>query len=225
MNFGTGRGRGGFSLIEILIATTILLVIVVLASLVFQQTTGAYQTGERKVNAQVALRNIIGSMTRDLALAVDAADYPGVQSECRFTGGSMTFIALTGKPGIDAAGNDNEKSKDCRTAHIITYSTSGKRTEQALGATVSARGEVKWGRKGEQVEAELFDSASYEGVGSIDITFDYVWPDGASASTLPERIYIRAELESDGSVTTVGAGSGGRRGWGSPDEIYVGYKP
>ena len=35
-----------------------LLVIVILASLVFQQTTGAYQTGERKVNAQVALRNV-----------------------------------------------------------------------------------------------------------------------------------------------------------------------
>ena len=47
--------RRGFSLIEILIATTILLVIVILASMVFQQTTGAYQSGERKVNAQVAL--------------------------------------------------------------------------------------------------------------------------------------------------------------------------
>ena len=77
-----------------MVATTILLVIVILASLVFQQTTGAYQTGERKVNAQVALRNVIGTMTRDLALAVDSRDYPGVNNS--FSGNSMTFVALTG---------------------------------------------------------------------------------------------------------------------------------
>lgn len=219
MNYGSGKGRGGFSLIEILVATTILLVIVILASMVFQQTTGAYQTGERKVNAQVALRNIIGAMTRDLALAVDSDDYPGVEN--RFTDGSMTFVALSGKPGIDAAGNDNA---DCRTAHLITYSTNGRRSEQALSCKMEG-GRLKWSTKGDRVEAELFDASSYDGVGSIEVSFDYVWPENDPDSQLPERVYIRAELESDGSVTTVGAGSGGRRGWGSPDEIYVGYKP
>ena len=219
MGFGTGKGQGGFTLIEILVATTILLVIVILASLVFQQTTGAYQTGERKVNAQVALRNIIGSMTRDLALAVDDGEYEGVKND--FSSRSMTFVALTGKPGVDAGGNENA---DCRTAHIISYSANGKRTEQALSCKRSG-GRLTWTGKGDRVDAELFDAASYEGVGSIDISFDYVWPDNDPDATLPERIYIRAELESDGTVTTVGAGSGGRRGWNSPDEIHVGYKP
>ena len=219
MTLANGRSRGGFTLIEILVATTILLVIVILASMVFQQTTGAYQTGERKVNAQVALRNIIGSMTRDLALAVDSDDYEGIDND--FASGGMTFIALTGKPGFDAAGNENQ---DCRTAHVITYSSNGKRSEQALSCTMSG-GRPKWNKKGERVEADLYDSSSYEGVGNIDMSFEYAWPENDPDSTLPERVYIRAELESNGSVTTVGAGSGGRRGWGSGDEIYVGYKP
>ena len=222
MTLANGRSRGGFTLIEILVATTILLVIVILASMVFQQTTGAYQTGERKVNAQVALRNIIGSMTRDLALAVDSDDYEGIDNSFpKSPKDPMTFIALTGKPGFDAAGNEDQ---DCRTAHIITYSSNGKRTEQALSCTMSG-GEVKWARKGDKVETELFDSASYDGVGGIEMLFKVVWPENDPDSTLPERVYIRAELESNGSVTTVGAGSGGRRGGGSGDEIYVGYKP
>ena len=119
--------RSGFTLIEILVATTILLVIVILASLVFQQTTGAYQTGERKVNAQVALRNVVGALTRDLALAVDSVDYPGVNND--FTSDSLSFVALTGTPGIDAQGKENANA---RTARFITYSSNGQRTERTM---------------------------------------------------------------------------------------------
>ncbi len=40
-----GKGSGGFSLIEILVATTILLVIVILGLLVFKRMTGAFDSG------------------------------------------------------------------------------------------------------------------------------------------------------------------------------------
>ncbi len=214
--------RAGFTLIEILVATTILLVIVILASLVFQQTTGAYQTGERKVNAQVALRNVVGAMTRDLALAVDSIDYDGLNNN--FGSGSMTFVALTGTPGKDASGNDDKES---RTARLITYSSSGRRTEKTTTCTRGKNGRPKWSTKGDAVESWLYDKDAYEDVGSFDMVFEYDWPDSEDGSSfeLPERVYIRVELEGSGQAATVGAGSGGRRGWDSPDEIWVGVKP
>ena len=217
--------RSGFTLIEILVATTILLVIVILASLVFQQTTGAYQTGERKVNAQVALRNVVGAMTRDLALAVDSRDYWGVNNN--FGSGSMSFIALTGSPGRNASGEEGNNYKDYRTARLITYSSNGKRTEKPLICSRGSNGKQKWTASGETAESWLYDKDSFTDIkdGSFEMDFAYDWPSDDAEAELPERIYIRVELEGSGQTTVVGAGSGGRRGWGSPDEIWVGVKP
>ena len=217
--------RSGFTLIEILVATTILLVIVILASLVFQQTTGAYQTGERKVNAQVALRNVVGAMTRDLALAVDSRDYGSINNN--FGSGSMTFIALTGSPGRNASGEEGSSYKDYRTARLITYSSNGKRTERPLLCSRGSNGKQKWTAGGETAESWLYDKDSFTDIkdGSFEMEFAYDWPSDDADAELPERIYIRVELEGSGQTTVVGAGSGGRRGWDSPDEIWVGVKP
>jgi prepilin-type N-terminal cleavage/methylation domain-containing protein len=221
--FGRCSRRSGFSLIEILVATTILLVIVILASLVFQQTTGAYQTGERKVNAQVALRNVVGALTRDLALAVDSDHYSGVDND--FSEGSLSFVALTGTPGRDVRGEENDKSKDYRTARYITYSSNGQRTEHPMTCRWE-NGQLKWKKEG-GVTSSLFDKDSYSddqdthSKVTFNMTFDYDGP-----PELPERVYIRVELDESARAAVVGAGSGGRRGWDYEDDnIYVGYKP
>ncbi len=217
--------RAGFTLIEILVATTILLVIVILASLVFQQTTGAYQTGERKVNAQVALRNIVGAVTRDLALAVDARDYGDIIDDTYFpdtTGNRISFVALTGTPGIDVDGKKDEKSS---TARLIEYS-GGERKETTL--TCRGRGSdgsLIWEKGAATAPVQLFDEESYEGADDFEVKYTCVWPENDPDAELPERVYIRVELTGNGQAATVGAGSGGRRGWGSPDEIWVGAKP
>ncbi len=227
----SGRSRrNGFTLIEILVATTILLVIVILASLVFQQTTGAYQTGERKVNAQVALRNVIGTMTRDLALAVDSRDYPGAPEndfpKANSKSDSISFIALTGSPGRNAKGEDADP--EYRTAQRITYSSSGTRTAKPMKCERN-NGKLKWtviNNQADQAVSSLYDRDSFLDIkeGTFDMSFACDWPSDTDAD-LPERVHIRVELEGGGQPTVVGAGSGGRRGWGSPDEIHVGFKP
>lgn len=204
------KGNGGFTLIEILVATTILLVIVILASLVFQQTTGAYDTGERKVNANVILRNVVGAISRDLALAVDSDEYDGLANN-KWNGSSISFVAMTGRPGYDAEG---EEDPDCRTPHVISYSSDGTRTDVATSFDNG-----KWKEKGPKVSSKLYDTSSLDGA-SVRVEF---FPD--DTSPLPENVYIRAELETEGSTSAVGAGSGGRRGWGSADEIWVGLRP
>lgn len=204
------RGRGGFSLIEILIATTILLVIVILASMVFQQTTGAYQTGERKVNAQVALRNILGSITRDLALAVDSSKYPGLDVNDIGGGSSITFLALTGTPRVD------EKGNVVRTAQKISYSYSGGVVKRSEQDTTCDNG--TWRTVGSAVNVELNDAKE-----SALSSFSF---EAEGDGSLPENVRIRAEMETKDKISSVGAGSGGKRGWDNDaDNIYVGLNP
>lgn len=101
MNKRSPRARSGFSLIEVLIATTVLLVIMVLVSMVFQQSSGAFRDGRGKVEAQNALRTALGTVTRDLAMAV-------VDPDNAWNGNSITFCVPT------------KESTD-----LITYSFSG----------------------------------------------------------------------------------------------------
>lgn len=208
--------RSGFSLIEILIATSILLVIVVLASLVFQQMTGAYQTGGRKMDSQVVLRNVIGAVTRDLALAVDSTEYPELDVNHIVNGPEITFLALTGTPGV---GLDGKPNPQVRTAQVISYRFNGVAVTRTAQATTCADG--KWEVTGPKISAKLNDAdhplAEFEFVVEGD-------------DLIPNRVYIRAEIDTEDKIASVGAGSRGRNGRfemdkKESDDIYVGLKP
>jgi hypothetical protein len=68
-------GRGGFSLLEILLAVTVLILIVMMMSLVFQQTQNAWSSGVRTTNVDTTLRTVLGFVERDLTHAIDATPY------------------------------------------------------------------------------------------------------------------------------------------------------
>ncbi len=197
-----GKGRGGFSLIEILVATTILLVIVILASLVFQQTTGAYDTGERKVSANVALRNIVGAISRDLALAVDSDEYDGVPNNS-WGGRSISFAAMTGSPG--------------RTLQVVRYTAGGSSVHRRAQSYRYENG--RWSTEGEPSESDVYRADSFADA-AIDVRFS-----ASDNDNLPECVYIRAELGTSGRSAAVGGRSKGRRADSDDDDIWVGYKP
>ena len=213
----TSPSRSGFTLIEILIATSILLVIVVIASLVFQQMTGAYETGGRKMDSQVVLRNVIGAVTRDLALAVDSVEYPGLEDvNDGLSGGSqITFLALTGSPGL---AEDNNATA-MRTAQVISYRFNGTVVTRTEQGTTCDKG--KWRRFGPVTTSDLNDN------GHPIASFEFV-VDGDAA--FPDRVYIRAEIETEGKIAAVGAGSKGPNGRFETDEkktddMFVGLNP
>ena len=213
--------RSGFSLIEILIATSILLVIVVLASLVFQQMTGAYQTGGRKMDSQVVLRNVIGAVTRDLALAVDSTEYPELDVNHIVNGPEITFLALTGTPGVDL---DGKPDSQVRTAQVISYKFSAKKVTREVQSTACKKEKnepkAKWSKVG-KVQTELNDDEH-----PIE-EFEFI-VDGDDL--VPDRVYIRAEIEKTHGIASVGVGSKGRNrqfesGEGKSDDIWVGLNP
>ncbi|MGI6495761.1 MAG: PulJ/GspJ family protein [Kiritimatiellia bacterium] len=100
--------RKGFSLIEILVATTILIAIVLMVSLVFQQSIGSWASGSRRADTQMTVRAIIGSIQRDL---VNAIPDPGNV----WNNNRISFLAIVGDPAANAG----------YATQAITYSYGG----------------------------------------------------------------------------------------------------
>lgn len=63
--------KAGFSLIEVLVSVTILVVVVLIVGMIFQQTSSAWNTGVSKSNAQASIRAIVSAISNDLAKSYD----------------------------------------------------------------------------------------------------------------------------------------------------------
>ncbi len=89
--------RGGFTLLELLMAITALMIMVLVLALVFQQTQGSWGAGIRQSGAETTLRSTLGSLERDLTHAIDATAF-GLESSSYndFDGASLVFVTLDG---------------------------------------------------------------------------------------------------------------------------------
>ena len=72
----TNVTRSGFSMIEVLVASTILTVIVMMLAMLFQQTSVAWRTGLMRASGFMQLRSYIGAIQRDASAAIDAKNIP-----------------------------------------------------------------------------------------------------------------------------------------------------
>lgn len=201
----TAGARAAFSLIEVLISTAILLVIVMMVSLVFQQQAGAIQSGQDRMNGQAALRNVMGMISRDLSLAVDSENYPGVPSNS-FSGNSISFLATTGVVG-DGSGNS------VKTAlQRIEYNVSGRIVKRRVSDVVLGN-DGQWGVSGGKT-ANINGSESL-----LEVSFE---PDGGT-STLPGSVKITATYQGKGRASLVSGQSAGEdRQYDTEDDILVG---
>ena len=199
--------RGGFSLIEILVATIILMVIVLLMSMVFQQSSGAYQSGTTRVNAQKVLRIVLGVISRDMALAVDSRFYPGRVQQ--FDADNVAFVALTGRP--DATGR--------RSPQWIEFSCSaGKVTRRCT--------DLKWDKTAKKWVNDA-SAGTQQSVLNPDhdlVGFSFGITDHPQDITgLPLRVEVLGEIETSGKFSFVRGRSAGRdREWGTDDDIVAG---
>lgn len=75
--------KKGFSLIEILVAMTILMIIVLIVAGIFQSTSTAWSIGLRRADEQSVTRAVVGAISRDLSMMVDSYNFiigPGTES-------------------------------------------------------------------------------------------------------------------------------------------------
>ncbi|MFO7936456.1 MAG: prepilin-type N-terminal cleavage/methylation domain-containing protein [Kiritimatiellia bacterium] len=209
--------KAGFSMIEVLVAATILMVIVMMLGMLFQQTGIAWRVGLRRADAFTQVRSLVGAIQRDAAKAVDEN---AIDDEVRnklggsqqFDGSTISFYTLdsTGFELRDDGTPDLTKPR--RSVSFITYNTSGNRTETYLNADGSTK----------DVVTQVRDFAVRVNADAPTTTLDrFKCVDGlAEASGLPLFIYSKAKVVSQGYALDVGAESAGPDGkWNTDDDI------
>jgi type II secretory pathway pseudopilin PulG len=117
--------RSGFSMIEVLVASTIMIMIVMMLGMLFQQTSQAWRTGKQRADTYQQVRALFGAIQRDASAAIDQNSLP--QSLIKALGcgdqnfgGPLSFYTLTGT-GFNNA-DDLPSGTPRRSITYVTYS-------------------------------------------------------------------------------------------------------
>ena len=209
-------GQGGFSMIEVLVASAILTVLVMMLGMLFQQSSLAWRAGSKRAEGYMQLRSLVGALQRD---ATDAVDVEGVKrmrklidssdslslQEQRFNGGEVLFYTL--------AGTNRALTK-------VTYDSNGNRKEDVLDAR---SGSWKAGQT-RNVMASIKNQSSKESAKlesiSFDAKFDGSSSYGSGSRGLPLYMTVEAKISATGYTLDIGAASAGPdKQWGTKDDI------
>lgn len=91
--------RGAFTLIEVMVATAVMLIMVVMIGALFRQASSSWDSGYATSEGGMAVRSIVGALTRDLSTAIDGRIY-GLSDPVVVSDGSVELICY--KPATTA---------------------------------------------------------------------------------------------------------------------------
>ena len=95
--------RTGFTLIEVLVATAVMAIMVVMIGGLFQQASSSWDAGYVRAEGGMAVRAVVGALTRDAATAVDGRRF-GLSAPVEVTGSQITMYRLA--PGAVGGNRD-----------------------------------------------------------------------------------------------------------------------
>lgn len=218
--------KGGFSLIEVLVAMTILSVIVLIVAGIFQQTGLAWSLGLRRADEQSMIRAVAGALTRDLSMIVDPANFVvgakendeslrsdaldegGIDpSSGQFGGGGVDFWIL--KSVDDISGNADIS----RELVHVEYSGGGgsvTRKESIFtsgGSSMTSGEEARFNLGNGSVRFETLSGTNYDGYASL-------YQDGGIKIVVQP---VTPETINDYEIAVGSCGPDGT--WGTEDDI------
>lgn len=222
------RLSAGFSLIEVLVAMTILTVIVLIVAGIFQQTSLAWTLGLRRADAQSITRAVVGSLSRDLAMIVDPANFViapaekdsalredaykagGLDDATGDLSGGLDFWIL--RPADASVTRLDSSELPARELVHVTYTagSSVKRTEVAFvgnDASPSKSKETKFNLGNGSIRFSRLSGADYKGFASF---YDEV---GIEIKVTPHTPTTLNDYE----VAVASCGPDGK--WGTEDDI------
>ena len=183
-------------------AISVLIVIVLIIALVFQQANTAWHSGTAKAGEESALRGIMGVIERDLALAVDATHFGQLNT---FSGSSASFVTLDGTN---------------RMPQLVKYSFSGgDLTRTVLQADSNPSTPTSWSFSGSKGSASSILNGSQQ-LSSFAFTAISA-PANDAAPTLPLRVDIEAHVVKNQNFAIVSGWSLGRNRPGHPEDKIV----
>jgi len=197
------KRRRGFSLLELLMAVTVLIIIVMIIALVFQQAHTAWGTGTRKAGAETTLRAIMGVIERDLTHAVDATQFGQANTFTEISGsdGTITFVTLDGT---------NRMPQQVQ----YTYTSSAGTLTRSIAQLIAGSSPSNW---------TVLASSPAACINGSQPLSAFAFHVIAAASTdvapgLPQRVEIEAHLVKNGNFAVVSGWSLGRNRTGHPED-------
>ena len=217
--------KAGFSMIEVLVASSILVVIVMMMGMLFQQGSNAWRIGSKRADGFMKLRTFLGALQRDASEAVDVNTIIADRTAVKLASGSSS------DPLSSAL-----KSKDQEFAgsDLIFYTLNGvtnraiTRLTYNLGTFTRQEeyikpGETQFTSLGSKKLVEMSsDGASLPKFTSAKA----YWDNGngnlttSEKNALPAFITFSATVEATDYALDIGAESAGPDGkWGTKDDI------
>jgi len=205
------KNRSGFSMIEVLVASTIMMMMVMMLGMLFQQTSLAWRTGKQRANTYQQVRALFGAIQRDASASIDQNSLPQrllgasgpLAGKSQSFGDALTFFTLTGT-GFD---NDEEPKNGIPRRSITYVAYNGaNRTVTTFLPRVGGGFDEGSSQQGAIVSSDL-NGARVEltGIKAFDNKGDSV-----AGSKFPAYITVSAGVNSQGVRSfDVGAGSGG----------------
>jgi len=186
------KEKGGFSLIEVLAATAILIVIVLVMSTIFHQSSLAWSAGYRRSGGSMMARAVVGMILKDLEGAVSDSQY-FLPADTDIQPTAITFVTLSGTPDVSGK----------RCAVKVKYSYAGDVTRESW-QMMAGSGYGTWAPLSSSTIATNLSEFSFQ------TPIGYV-----NNGVLPEWVKIRVKITRDVDVSKVGSRSLG------PDGVYV----
>ena len=209
----------GFSMVEVLVASTILVAIVLMLGMLFQQTSLSWRIGVKRADGFMKVRALIGAIQRDASAAVDAR-FISAELKSQLGGDTQSFddplkfYTLTGTTEPD------KDAEVMRALKFVTYNiSSGARTEATLkpgGGKKTKDSNVKAdvGRLGNTSSTTLGNCKAYYGKS-----------DDLDDKGLPLYITFEAVVTASGAGLDIGAASAGPdKIWNTKDDIKTWVK-
>ena len=209
--------NSGFSMIEVLVASTIMIMIVMMLGMLFQQSSQAWRTGKQRADTYQQVRALFGSIQRDASTAIDKNSLPkrvfgsgGVSDDSQSFSGSLSFYTLTGT-GFDDDKNPSEGGAIPRRS--ITYVTYNGATRTVTTFLPMSSG----GFKEKSSSPQAIVNPSLNGA-RVQLTGIKAFDEKGSSvggSVFPAFVTVSAGVNSAGVRSfDIGAGSGG------PDKTF-----
>ena len=196
------RGEQAFSLIEVLVATAILVVIVIMVSMVFHQSSIAWNAGLQNAKSNMTARSILGNVQRELALAVDATRYGVLGSPMEASGGKLKFVALGGE-------HAQQGGTPGRSPRLVEYNFAGGELTRQETPLTSADG--VWSKGAPKISTL---SSTVESMSFLD-------PNNVDSSLIPLWVEITLEFGRDDETSGIYAFSYGPNGEEDKPETYA----
>jgi len=195
----------GFSLIEVLVASTILVMIVMMLGMLFQQASQAWRTGTRRADMYEQIRGYFGAIQRDASAAIDEKTVP--QRLRDLLGGSQNFsgqLRFYTLAGTGFKDNNAMAGIPRRSLAFVEYNGLNRReTRLCVTGTEPANAAI----------------AADVSVGNIQA---FLWNGNPSSGRqFPAFVTVKASVNPvRGATLEIGAGSAGRDGqWKTKDDI------